>query len=98
MSDTKKIKINPNIFKIAQKTNKTKTIKAYQPVSPKLLRNKFIQNVLKKRMTPFKKTALLRNKMFHLLQVKPIHIQMSSRSPSNIYRCYQMKINIRLPK
>lgn len=49
MSDTKKIKINPNIFKITQKTNKNKTIKAYQPVSPNLLRNKFIQNVLKKK-------------------------------------------------
>ena len=49
MSDTKKIKINPNLFKIAHKTNTNKTIKAYQPVSPNLLRNKFIQNVLKKK-------------------------------------------------
>ena len=57
MSDTKKIKINPNIFKIAQKTNKTKTIKAYQPVSPKLLRNKFIQNVLKKKNDTIQKNS-----------------------------------------
>ena len=49
MSDTKQIKINPNLFKIAHKTNKNKTVKSYQPVSPNLLRNKFIQNVLKKK-------------------------------------------------
>jgi hypothetical protein len=55
MSDTKKIKINPNIFKIAHKTNKNKTIKAYQPVSPNLLRNKFIQNVLKKKNNTIQK-------------------------------------------
>ena len=57
MSDTKKIKINPNIFKIAHKTNKNKTIKAYQPVSPNLLRNKFIQNVLKKKNDTIQKNS-----------------------------------------
>jgi hypothetical protein len=57
MSDTKKIKINPNIFKIAHTTNKNKTIKAYQPVSPNLLRNKFIQNVLKKKNDTIQKNS-----------------------------------------
>jgi hypothetical protein len=57
MSDTKKIKINPNIFKITQKTNKNKTVKAYQPVSPNLLRNKFIQNVLKKKNDTIQKNS-----------------------------------------